>query len=204
MADTLIDFLRHGEPEGGRRFRGSAVDDPLSDQGWRQMWTAVPEHPPWQRIISSPLRRCHAFAEALAERRRLPLALDFDLREVGFGAWEGLSPNEVSARFPTDYAAFYQDPLGHRPIGAEPLPAFAERVTRSVTGLLQRHPGEHLLIISHAGVIRAALGQVLQATPSGWYRCRIDYAGLTRIRLGRYGLKLEFHNRDRLPEPMTP
>ena len=64
MKETLIDFIRHGEPEGGRRYRGNAVDDALSEKGWQQMWGAVGDRPPWQQIISSPMRRCSAFAEA--------------------------------------------------------------------------------------------------------------------------------------------
>jgi len=200
MADTLIDFMRHGEPEGGRRFRGSAIDDPLSAKGLQQMWAAVPEHPPWQRIISSPLQRCQTFALALAEDHGLPLTIEDNLKEVGFGAWEGLSPADVIERFPADYAAFYANPLDSRPSGAEPLLAFADRVALVFENLLDRHPSQHLLVVSHAGVIRAALGHVLQASPLGWYRCRIDNAGLTRFRLGKYGLKLEFHNRTRLPD----
>ena len=200
MPDTLIDFMRHGEPEGGRRFRGSAVDDPLSTKGLQQMWAAVPEDLPWQRVISSPLQRCLTFAQTLADRHGLPLTIEDNLKEVGFGVWEGLSPAEVIERFPADYAAFYANPLDRRPTGAEPLLAFANRVALVFEELLQRHAGEHLLVVSHAGVIRAALGHVLQASPLGWYRCRIDNAGLSRFRLGKYGLKLEFHNRDRLPE----
>ncbi len=33
---TIVDLLRHGEPDGGQKFRG-AVDDPLSPRGWEQM-----------------------------------------------------------------------------------------------------------------------------------------------------------------------
>ncbi|MHB1590203.1 MAG: histidine phosphatase family protein [Sulfuricella sp.] len=40
MKSTTIDLIRHGEPVGGRRYRGR-TDDPLSEKGWNQMWTAV-------------------------------------------------------------------------------------------------------------------------------------------------------------------
>jgi len=30
---TTIDLLRHGEPVGGKRYRGQ-IDDPLSEKGW--------------------------------------------------------------------------------------------------------------------------------------------------------------------------
>ena len=57
MSETQIDIIRHGEPEGGRRYRGHSIDDPLSKTGWQQMWNAIPENPPWDHIISSPLLR---------------------------------------------------------------------------------------------------------------------------------------------------
>ena len=70
--ETVIDLLRHGEPVGGRRYRGQQ-DDPLSEQGWEQMWQSVGERNAWQQIVTSPLLRCHAFAAALGERHNLPV-----------------------------------------------------------------------------------------------------------------------------------
>ena len=60
---AVIDLIRHGEPEGGRRYRG-ATDDPLTAAGWRQMEAAVAGLS-WQRIYSSPLVRCADFARHL-------------------------------------------------------------------------------------------------------------------------------------------
>ena len=50
---TVIDLLRHGEPLGGRRYRGQR-DDPLSEQGWRQMRASVGGYREWQAVVSSP------------------------------------------------------------------------------------------------------------------------------------------------------
>lgn len=85
MSTTLVDLLRHGEPEGGRRYRGS-LDDPLSDRGWDQMWRAASGDTPWDLVISSPLRRCREFAEQLSSRLQLPLTIKPDLQELGYGA----------------------------------------------------------------------------------------------------------------------
>ncbi len=196
---TLVDFLRHGEPVGGRRYRGNGVDDPLSERGWQQMWSAVEERIPWQRIVSSPLRRCRAFAEALAGRHGLPVEVDSRFREVGFGDWEGLSPDQILATDPASYAAFHADPVHKRPAGAEPLQDFGERVARALQDLLEVRAGEHLLVVAHAGVIRAVLGHVLRSEPAAWYRARIDNAAFSRVLLGEHGLRLEFHNRPACP-----
>jgi alpha-ribazole phosphatase len=200
MAETLIDFLRHGEPVGGRRFRGDGVDDPLSEKGWRQMWDAVGERACWQHIVSSPMRRCHEFASALAERHSLPLTIDARFREVGFGSWEGLSPTRITESRQAEYEAFYTDPVHNRPQGAEPLEAFGGRVAAALVDLLGAHSGKHVLVVAHAGVIRAALGYALRAEPVAWYRTRVDNASFTRFLAGKYGLKLEFHNRLNPPE----
>ncbi len=197
-----IDLLRHGEPEGGRRYRGHGVDHPLSATGWRQMWDAVGDHCPWDRILSSPLQRCRAFAEALAARHGLPLVVDERLREVGFGTWEGRTPAELQAEDPEGYAAFYADPVHRRPPGAEPLKAFIARVTAAFDAALQDPAGGHLLWVVHAGVIRAVVARVLQAPPIALYRMRTDYAGLSRVCVRPQGVMLQFHNRPRLaPEP---
>jgi len=198
VTDTLIDFLRHGEPVGGRRFRGNGADDPLSEKGWQQMWNAVGEQLPWQRVISSPLRRCRAFAEVLADKCGLEPSIDNRFREVGFGCWEGLSADEIIRRNPEEYAAFYRDPCRNRPSGAEALEAFGQRVAQALQDVLSDYPGEHVLVVAHAGVVRAALGDILNADPAAWYRTRIDNAAFTRVRNDRYGSKLEFHNRLRL------
>ena len=200
MADTLVDFLRHGEPVGGRRYRGDGADDPLTEKGWQQMWNAVGDSAPWTQIVSSPMQRCHEFAQTLHEKLGIPLSIDERFREVGLGAWEGQSPDEIIARNEAEYRAFYQDPQRNRPSGSESLEAFGERVSSGLRDAFAHHPEGHVLVVAHAGVIRAALGFVLQAAPVAWYRTRIDNAGFTRFLSGRYGIKLEFHNRPRLPD----
>lgn len=195
MGETLIDFLRHGEPVGGRRYRGDGADDPLSEKGWQQMWDAVGDRGPWQQIVSSPLRRCLDFAAALSERDAVPLSVDERFREVGFGSWEGRTRAEIIAADESEYRAFYRDPLRNRPAGSEPLEAFGERVAEALTDSLRGYAGKHLLVVAHAGVIRAALGFVLRADPAGWYRTRVDNAAFTRILANAGGLRLEFHNR---------
>jgi len=198
VSDTLIDFMRHGEPLGGRRYRGCGVDDPLSEKGWQQMWRVVEDSVPWTRIVSSPMQRCHAFAQALGERNHLRVDVDARFREVSLGSWEGLSPEQIIEQDEESYRAFYRDPCRNRPAGAEPLETFGQRVAEALEDTIARFPGEHVLVVAHAGVIRAALGHVLQSSPTAWYRTRIDNAALTRFRHGPYGNKLEFHNRPSL------
>ena len=191
MTNTRFDLIRHGEPEGGRRYRGCGVDDPLSPRGWEQMWAAVEGRGPWDLLISSPMRRCREFTEALAGRRGIEWRIEPDFKEVGFGAWEGRAPHELP---PGEHDAFLADPVHRRPPGAESLSAFAERVARTFDDWCERAAGSRVLIIAHAGVIRAVVGHVLRADPVAWYRLQVQYAALTQVRIDPQGPALVRHN----------
>ncbi len=172
---TLIDYIRHGQPVGGRKYRGQ-IDDPLSDLGWDQMWTAVGHGTPWQQIVTSPLRRCSEFAHALGTRHGIPVAEDPRLREVGFGEWEGQTASEIRDRSPEVMSRFYRDPVNNRPAGAEPLHQFSARVTGAFDDLVSNFRDQDVLVVAHAGVIRATLAHVLGAPLESMYRISVDVA----------------------------
>lgn len=179
-SSTLIDLLRHGEPVGGRKYRGR-TDDPLSEKGWQQMRDAVGHHRPWQSIVSSTLIRCSAFAGDLAKRLGIPLRTDSRLEELGFGDWEGHTADELNDLNAGQVDRFLDDPVAHRPPGAEPLAEFRVRVQSAWQDICERHAGEHVLIVAHAGVIRMILSQVLDIPAQRMFRIVVPTAGLSRI-----------------------
>lgn len=189
---TTLDLLRHGEPVGGRRYRGR-IDDPLSEKGWAQMHAAVGEGKPWTQILSSPLVRCRAFAETLAARHALPLTLDARLAEVGFGEWEGKSAAEIERDAPGALDRFRRDPVNVRPQGAEPLADFHTRVVAALEAALARYPEQHVLLVGHAGVIRMAFAWALHVPLEQAYRIEVANAGLTRLRFDGGRASLVFH-----------
>jgi len=186
METTTIDLIRHGEPVGGKRYRGQ-IDDPLSEKGWRQMWDAVGDHHPWDRIVTSPLSRCRAFAEALGDRHGIPVESDARLMEIGFGAWEGRTAEELLAEDPGRLYRFWSDPLNNTPPGAETLPAFRDRVIAAWEDLLARHAGRHLLVVGHAGMMRMILRHVLDMPLGRMFRIQIGNAAISRIRIDGRG-----------------
>lgn len=183
---TTLDLMRHGEPVGGRKYRGQ-LDDPLSEKGWAQMRRAVGEHCPWQAIVSSPLLRCADFARELAARHGLPLAMDERLVELGFGAWEGRTADELTAEDPEALVRFRLDPVAHAPPGAEPLARFRARILEAWNALREQHHGKHVLVIAHAGVIRMMVAQVLDIPLQHIFRLQVPSAGLTRLRIESNG-----------------
>ena len=183
---TTIDLMRHGEPVGGRKYRGQ-IDDPLSEKGWQQMRTAVGEHCPWQHIVSSPLQRCQAFAMELARSKNLPLSFDERFMEVKFGVWEGKTAEQLRADDPQVIERFKRDPLNQRPQGAERLEDFYFRVRAAWFDLLAAHAGKQVLLVCHAGVIRMVLAKALNLPLVDTYRIDVPSAGLTRIKVQGVG-----------------
>lgn len=176
-----LDLLRHGEPVGGSRYRGDGVDDPLTAEGLDAMWRAV-EGRTWDALVSSPLQRCRVFAEGFAEKTGLPLAIEPRLREIGLGAWEGLSHAEVRRDQPDAYAAYKRDILTGMPPGSEPVPAFVGRVRAALDDLSVHHAGQRVLVVCHAVVMRTALAIALDAPAQALGRIRVDYASFLRLR----------------------
>jgi broad specificity phosphatase PhoE len=182
--ETQIDLLRHGEPVGGARYRGQ-LDDALSEKGWQQMWRTVQGMSEWQQIVTSPLLRCSSFAVALGERLQLPVHEEPRFREVGFGEWEGRTRIELEKIDPGQVTRFLQDPVNSRPPGAEPLEDFTGRVQAGFDDLLDRFTGQSVLVVAHAGVIRAIMAYILEVPPARMYRIHVANAGLSRIRTDR-------------------
>lgn len=187
-----LDFIRHGEPVGGRKYRGQ-IDDPLSEKGWTQMHAALGNEAPWTRLISSPLLRCRAFAEVLSMQHNLPLELEARFKEIGFGVWEGKTAAQIDHEAPGTLARFKVDPVLARPPGAEALEDFFTRVRAGIEHILHAYPDEHMLIIGHAGVIRMALAYALAIPLANAYRIEVASASVTRMRFDAGRATLVFH-----------
>ncbi|MES9940927.1 MAG: alpha-ribazole phosphatase family protein [Candidatus Thiodiazotropha sp. 6PLUC7] len=179
---TIIDLMRHGEPVGGRRYRGQ-IDDPLSEKGWQEMRHATSKESPWEVAISSPLKRCSEFALELSNQLKIDLIHDDRLKEVGFGAWEGHSGDELRATDPNILNRFYHDPITNRPTGAESLDSFSNRVQQAFIDATSEHAGKHILMVTHAGVIRSILTHLLNAPLASMYRLSIGTATISRIEI---------------------
>ena len=151
------------------------------------MRQALGENRPWQAIVSSPLRRCADFARELAGRHGLPLELDSRLVELGFGAWEGCTAQELTAQDPELLARFRNDPISNAPPGAETLASFRNRILETWNSILARHDGEHVLVVAHAGVIRMLVANVLEMPLRHLFRIQVPNAGISRIRVERQG-----------------
>ncbi|HET9067031.1 MAG TPA: histidine phosphatase family protein [Amaricoccus sp.] len=148
-------LVRHTRPEGGDGIcygRTDLAAAPGFEPEARRLAARIARDlGPADRIVSSPLRRCTALAEALARHLALPLALDPRWAELDFGAWEGRPWDEIPR---AELDAWAGDLLHARPHGGESVAMLAARVAAAIAAC---PAGERTLVVTHAGPIRAAL-----------------------------------------------
>jgi alpha-ribazole phosphatase/probable phosphoglycerate mutase len=137
----------------------------------------------WQVVVSSPLLRCAEFAEELAASAGIPLETDARFKEIGFGEWEGRTPEELMKTVPGCLDRLWRDPAGFTPPGGEGLEAFSARVRASWSDTLARHSGKKILLVAHGGVNRVILCHALQMPLQYMFRLEVPFAGLSRIRV---------------------
>jgi glucosyl-3-phosphoglycerate phosphatase len=169
---TLIRLVlwRHGQTEWNvqTRFQGQ-TDIPLDKTGMAQALRTAgllaslrPDV-----IVSSHLKRAAATAAELAGLVNVPVAYDKDLQERYGGSWEGLSFDEIRARYPAEFAR-WEPPDGETPDGETD-----EKVASRVGTALERVAGQLdesglAVVVSHGGAIRLGIGQLLGMTAEQW------------------------------------
>lgn len=177
---TTIDLIRHGEPVGGHRLRGSQ-DDPLSPVGWEQMHSSVGSYSPWNKIITSPLSRCREFAVQLGDKLNLDVEIREEFREISFGAWEGLEVKALMKSEPEALRNYWQDPDNHTPENGEKMSDFVNRIHSAWDRLVKDMAEQQTLLVCHGGVIRAILTRVLGMPNDKLWNIDVPYANVSRL-----------------------
>ena len=179
-------LVRHGETEGQSsiRFHGSN-DMALSDVGREQVRALAPllRSVPFTRIVHSPQRRAAESAAILAAAAGLQAVLHVEprLREICFGACEGMTGDEIAAAFPAFWAARAAGQAIDFPNG-EPRAQFAARVTAAIDELAAAHQSGDLLIVAHRGTVRHALRSLLAVPPTAADEFGVALASVTVLR----------------------
>jgi len=184
VARLRVFVIRHGETTWvrERRFAGSR-DVPLTDTGRRQCaavaralaGTGV------AAVYASPLERARASAELIAEPHRLPVRLAPAFAEMTFGAWEGLTRDDIRARFPDAWEQWRSAPHLCAPLGGETVAKVAERVGAGVAELQQAHADQTIVLVSHSIVMRVMVLHALGLGLDRLWTVDAAPAGITEL-----------------------
>ncbi len=178
-------LLRHGETAFSHhnRFCGR-IDAPLTHEG-RAMASAFADAygaVPWSGIVTSSRTRTIDTATPIAARVGLEVRRDERLDEMSYGDWQGLSKAEAAARDPEHFARWLQDPSIGAPRGELPDDV-AARAMRAIGDIRNRHPGGHVLMVSHKAVLRIVLCRLLGLDLCEYRSMDWPVAALTRVAL---------------------
>jgi phosphoserine phosphatase len=182
---TKIILVRHGHVEGisPERFRGR-TDLMLTAEGRKQAEaTARRIHASWTpaAVYTSPLSRCRATAEAIAEPFGLsPTTLD-GLIDIDYGQWQGLTPDEARSRWPERVATWYRAPDWAAIPGGETLQQVLVRTVAALRDVVGQHPEDTVVLVGHDSVNRVALLHILGLPLSRYWRLGQDPCAVNDI-----------------------
>lgn len=210
---TRVYLVRHGATPltEENRFSG-AIGVDLSDQGRRQVELLATrlKGEGIRSVYASPLSRTLETARILAAPLGLTPVLRDGLREISHGHWEGLTREEVEARYPGEYATWEQDPYAFAPEGGESGVGVLARALPVVREIVLAHPDEGVLVVSHKATIRLVLCSLLGIDGRG-YRDRldqspaclniVDFRDPVRARLMLFNDTSHYAERARTPAP---
>ena len=177
--------MRHGESTWNREHRIQGQSDPpLSAAGGRQAELLAVRlvRRDFAGFYTSDLRRASQTAEAIAAAisGEAPEPMQ-GLREIQLGEWEGLTTDEIAARFPDAWARWLAQPDWDVVTGGEGAERFSDRVGAAVDEILRRHSHGDALVVTHGGVIQIALHRILGRASHGLFPFRIQNASISVI-----------------------
>jgi alpha-ribazole phosphatase len=140
-------------------------------------------------IVSSDLVRASATAAVLAEGRKA-LPADPALREINFGAWDGLHWSQASARDPELTRAFWENPGDIAPPEGESWNAVSARVDGFVARMLADHAGRDIVAVAHFGVILTRIQQAGGLTAEAALGHQIEPLSVTQTGYSAKGWRL--------------
>ncbi|WP_310626385.1 histidine phosphatase family protein [Limnohabitans sp.] len=132
-------------------------------------------------LISSDLLRAQQTAQPVAEVLGQTCILNASLREQCFGVFEGLRSSDIQAQHPKAWQRWLAFDADLAVDGAETTRAFHARVMVALHDLATHHVGEHVVVVTHGGVLDMVWRHAQALSLSGPRVCGIPNAGLNQV-----------------------
>ena len=183
-----IFVARHGQTEWSHdgRYQGRS-DPPLSPEGIveSQRLAETLRGMRIGAIITSPLQRARQTAAIIVNLLELdPAAIDPNLAEISYGAWEGLTQSEVKSRWPELLRRWKRTPETVRFPGGETLDEARSRVCACLTARRQHTGSMPILLVTHAAWIRLALIEAFGLSLADFRHITIETGSVHQISIG--------------------
>jgi probable phosphoglycerate mutase len=123
-------------------------------------------------VYSSSMKRAVATARPACAKLGVQPEVRSELREIGYGAWEGMTIPEVKSKYGADYESWLNDPGTVAPTGGETAIQVADRALKVVGEIQDKFATGNVLIVSHKATIRVIISSLIGIDP-GQYRYRL-------------------------------
>jgi probable phosphomutase (TIGR03848 family) len=160
----VVLLVRHGQtPTTGKVLPGRAAGLHLSPEGRAQAEGVAeriaalvgPDRPGPTAVYASPLERTVETAKPIARQLGLRVRNERGLLECDFGRWTGAQLKALAKK--PEWTQVQRWPSGFRFPGGESFLEMQARVTSAISRLVQLHPGETIVAVSHADPIKVAV-----------------------------------------------
>ena len=132
-------------------------------------------------IYSSDLKRCVESAEIINEDYNLNITKKKEFRELNFGIFEGKSHEEVTETFPVESGLFFENWMNFRIPDGESITNLMQRTVDQIENIRSVHTGKSILIVTHSGVIQAALSYYFSKNLDLYWKFRFNNGSLTKL-----------------------
>jgi probable phosphoglycerate mutase len=180
---TMVLLVRHGQtPTTGNTLPGRAPGLHLSDAGRAQAEAAAERIAGLKKVAAvyaSPLERAKETAAPIAKARGVRVKVDRGLLECDFGDWTGGDLAKLRKR--PEWSTVQRYPSGFRFPDGESFTEMQVRITTTLHRLVERHPGETVVAVSHADPIKAAVADALGTHLDLFQRIVISTCSLTAL-----------------------
>lgn len=164
------------------KYQGQS-DVPLTDEG-REQARILSERLKDEKIdviYASDLDRTIETAAIIAKYHDLKVLPAPLMRELNFGIWEGMTYDEIIQKWPQEYNEWQRDPHNKKPPEGETLAELCKRVSKFLKETAREHPDSRILVVSHAGPIRAILSVLLNLRQDFFWKFKISNTSITII-----------------------
>ena len=162
---TTVILVRHGETSYNAQKRSQGfLDIALNENGLNQakLLAKSLKNYPIDVFIASPLKRAYVTTETVAKMHGKTIAYTDDrLKEINFGDWAGLTPDEQKERFPKETELWDKTPWLVTFPNGENLRDLQYRSRNALEDAVAKYPGKTIFIGAHSLVNMTVICNVL-------------------------------------------
>jgi len=181
-----IIFLRHGQAKNNteRILAGRTEGIPLTDVGIKQAehTAKLLEQMNISAIYSSPIQRAKHTAEIVGKHNSIDVMTDDRLIELDMGKFTGVPYDEIFTSHGNVFMKFYNGELEIAHNGVETFSEVKKRVLGIVDHVIEKHPDENVVLVTHMDPIKAMLSTIVDLSPTNLFELIIENASLNLFR----------------------